>query len=919
MSRTADEYLEGVMQESQDDGERSLAEQIDFQHYLRILRKHKWPIAMFTAMVTGLAGYYATTATPIYEATSVLLIENQKSNAVSIESLVGLDGESKTYYQTQYALLKSRRLAERVVDRLQLWDEDATAANATADDTGAVKGANGEKLAPESITDKVKGMLSSAGIIEGSEQNNAGVTLDLGNPAANGGDPVASSQSTELYEITVDKPASEDEIPDFSMALTDDEGYRAPQTEAELRRAQVVSRFMSNLTITPVRNTTLVNVSYESPDPVHAAHVANTVSQEYIQSYLDARVELTTSASEWLNQRLATLKADLDQAEDRLIKFKQENGLVDVGGSVDRLNEQELLLATSELATARSELATASDLYREVQALRDQPELLQSIVAIQTDPLVRQVKLELGQRQRELDELLNRYGQRHPRVVDAQSRLASLNTTMEGHVNRVIGSIEKDYQLIRQRVASIEAKLAAGKEEIQDLGTKRFELEALSREVDTKRDIYDTFFSRITETNSTEGLEEANARISDYALPPTSPVKPKKQLIIALAALGSLILSMLMAILYEQMDSSVKSANDIEEKLGLKLLGILPLIKAGLLKRTVELPLNPAEINDVKGTFHESVNTVRTTLCLGEDDKTRRQVITITSSIPSEGKSTASLNLAYSLAQLERVLVIDCDMRRPSVAKAAGFDKNIPGLTSLLTGTATAKECIKRGVFDGVVDILPSGPLPEQPLELLSSLRFEKILEQLRKHYDRIVIDSAPTQAVSDALVLGKLSDAVIYVIKSHSTEFELVKRGIKRLNDAKAPVFGCVVTQVDIQKMVSYGGDYYYQGYYDYYGYAETGPDATAPGRKIRLTNEEITRLKTDDSNVELDLDYGYETAAARANQSRNAEAEFDGVESEFDLTADLSSLPPSDRDQNQRHASRRTRGDAGDDLEIL
>lgn len=908
MSRTADEYLEGVMQESLDDGERSLAEQIDFQHYLRVLRKHKWPIALFTAVVTGLAGYYVTKVTPIYQATSVLLIENQKNNAVSIESLVGLDGESKTYYQTQYALLQSRRLAERVVDRLNLWDDQAL--------SGApAEGVNVAEVSGEepSIGDRVRGLFNSAD--EGAADSSS-VTVDLQAPEATVQAESTASQASDategqdLYQISVDESGANGEIPDFQMSLTDEAFTSRPQNAEELRRAQIVGRFMSNLSITPVRNTTLVNVSYESPDPVHAALVANTVSEEYIQSYLDARVELTNSASQWLNERLAKLKTDLDLSENKLIDFKQANGLVDVGGSVDRLNEQELLLATNELAAARSELSTASDLYREVQSLRGQPELLQSIVAIQDDPLVRQVKVELGQRQRELDELLNRYGERHPRVIDAQSRLASLNITMEGHVNRVIGSIEKDYQLLRQRVASIEAKLADGKEQIQDLGTKRFELQALEREVEAKRNIYDTFFSRITETNSTEGLEAANARISDYALPPMSPVKPKKQLIIALAALASLIISMLMAILYEQMDSTVKSATDVEDKLGLKLLGILPLIKTGLLKRSVELPLNPAEIVDTKNTFLESVNTVRTTLCMGEEPGKPRQVITITSSIPSEGKSTASLNLAYSLAQLERVLVIDCDMRRPSVAKAAGFDKNIPGLTNLITGTASARECIKRGVFDGVVDILPSGPLPEQPLELLSSLRFEKILNQLRNHYDRIVIDSAPTQAVSDALVLSKLSDAVVYIIKSHSTDYELVKRGIKRLNEAKAPIVGCVVTQVDIQKMVSYGGDYYYQGYYDYYGYTEKGSDATAPGRKIRLTVDEITRLKTDDSDVELDLDYGIDRHAAR-NQAHTSQAS--ASVDEFDLTAEISA---SDR----FGGSTRTRKRPGtDDLDIL
>ena len=298
----------------------------------------------------------------------------------------------------------------------------------------------------------------------------------------------------------------------------------------------------------------------------------------------------------------------------------------------------------------------------------------------------------------------------------------------------------------------------------------------------------DTFFSRITEAKSADGLENANARISDRAIPALGPIKPKKQLIIALAALAALALSMLMALLYEQMDDTIKSTGDIENKLGMKLIGILPLLKGGVFGKAHKLPLNPTEIADKKGTFVESVNTARTALSLGDGNEARK-VIVVTSSVPGEGKSTTTINLAHSFGQLERVLVIDCDMRRPTLAKAAGMDKNTVGLSNLITGTASAKECIKRGQFGGSMDVLPSGKLPDQPLELLSSKRFEKILEQLRNHYDRIIIDSAPTQAVSDALIISRLSDAVVYCVKSHDTAIELVRRGLQRLRQVDSQI----------------------------------------------------------------------------------------------------------------------------------
>ncbi len=871
------------------DDDQGSEDKLDIQHYLRVLRKHKWAIALFSAAVTALAGYYAYTATPIYSATSTLLIETQQqTNVVSIEELVGSNRESSDYYQTQFELLKSRGLAERVISHLDLWTDSelspASSDNTTTQGASATSDAGGVG----SIVERIGGAFSNDSATQQAvtaapvAPESDALTLDLSSEAA------LADSTSELGSVRTTSRA----------ALAKGRASRDRLTERE--QSSVVAAFMGRLTIAPTRGTKLVRISFESADPVFAALVANTVGEQYIDSYLDSKLEMTTIASSWLNDRLGDLKEQLDDAEQRLIDYKQDNGLVDVNGSVGRLNEQELLLATNELAEARSALAASSDVFNEVNAARGQPLLLENIVAIQSDPLIQNVRTEQGQRQRELDELLNRYGDRHPTVVDARSRLGSLNATMNGHVNRVIGSIQKDFQLLQQRVRSIEAKLTSGKEEILVLGTKKFELDEREREVATKRDLYNTFFSRITEANSADGLETANARISDYATTPSFPVKPRKQLIIALAGLASLVLSILMALLYEQMDGTVKGISDVEEKVGLKLIGIIPLIKGGMFGKTnAALPLNPLQIDDKKGTFFESINTIRTAISIDDGSKPKK-VIVVTSSVPGEGKSTTSINLAYSMAQMQRVLLIDCDMRRPSLARCIGEDKSSRGLSNLIAGTATARQCINRGVFDGRVDLLMSGPLPEHPLEMLSSKRFEKILEKLRDHYDRIIIDSAPTQAVSDALVLSKLADSVVYAIKSHDTEINLVRQGIKRLRQVKAPLEGAVMTQVDVAKLASYGGDYYYQGYYDYYGYNTHGEK---PKNKLQLTQDELMAMKTDDRDVELDLDYDYSS-----NDGRRSRASNDSM----DLTQEIA----DSRDSRGRGQRRRA---VNSDLDIL
>ena len=603
MARTNNNYNDEFVDDFDRDDGRSLSEQIDLQHYLRILRKHKWPITLFTTAVTALAAYYAYTATPIYSATSTLLIEQQKTNIPTIEELYGVDNQNTDYYQTQFELLKSRSLAERVITKLDLWDHpelSRPAREALSKQEAAQRDALGES--ENTFSGIVSSLLDKVSI-----GNSAPATNEIGTTAAST-DPNANL-NTINGEATVD-------------VMSNMTGDGVAETDAQ---KGVISAYMGRMSVAPVRKTKLVKLSFQSADPLLAANIANTIGEEYINSYLEAKLAMTTKASSWLGERLTTLKATLDESEQRLIAFKQANGLVDVDGSVNRLNEQEILLDTTELAQARTDLAAVTGVFQDIQSLRNSPELLETVPGVQNDPLVQRTKIEQGSAQRSLDELLNIYGDKHPRIVDAKSQLNTLNASLQSHVLRVVNSIEKDYQLKQQRVQSLQAKLASGKQDIQALGTKKFELDALEREVATNQDIYDTFFSRMSEARSADGLETANARVSDFAVPPVSPVKPKKQLIIALAALASLVLSMLMAFLYEQMDDTIKSTNDIEGKLGVKLLGILPLVKTGVFGKGQDLPLNPAEIPDKKGTFAEAISTARTAICM-EDGEAGRKV-----------------------------------------------------------------------------------------------------------------------------------------------------------------------------------------------------------------------------------------------------------------------------------------------------
>ena len=258
------------------------------------------------------------------------------------------------------------------------------------------------------------------------------------------------------------------------------------------------------------------------------------------------------------------------------------------------------------------------------------------------------------------------------------------------------------------------------------------------------------------------------------------------------------------------LDNTLRRPEDVEERLHESLLGIVPLDKKRLTDKAFE-----AFVSDSRGPFAESIRTIRTGFVLSNLDAPAK-VTVVTSSTPNEGKSTLALNLGEALAQMEKVLLIDGDMRRPTVAKTCGLDRKAKGLSNLVSGTAEAKDCIHRWDI-GKMDVLPAGLVPPNPLELLSSKRFAQVLEGLKKHYDRIIIDSAPTQAVSDALVLSSLADAVIYVVKADSTSVTLVKGCLKRLNDVNAPITGVVLNGMDMDKKGAYSDQYahYYGGYY--------------------------------------------------------------------------------------------------------
>jgi capsular exopolysaccharide synthesis family protein len=592
-----------------------------------------------------------------------------------------------------------------------------------------------------------------------------------------------------------------------------DKNTQSPPSE-ETIKAATIGAFMSRLSVEQERNSLIVNVSFDAHDPALAAEVANVIATAYIESGLEARLQMVQKATTWLTDRLDGLRTKVEESEKALQAYREQQGLVDMAGDSDLASAQ-LQSISERLVSARAKVGELESMYAQARNLQSQGAT--SLSSLQS-PLVVQMKTAEAEAERKIAELSQRYGPKHPKMLAAQSDLQAAREKLRGELGNVVAGVRKELAAARATAAQLQREYDQLKGQVQDVNRKGFRLQALEREVAANRQLYDTFLTRFKETNVAGDMDSTNARVIDPAQVPGSPVKPNKQRMVLIAVFLTILAGIGLAFLLEQLDNTLKSGDELEGRLGLPMLGSLPLLR---LKKGEQLKPERMFADDSKSTFAEAIRTIRTGVVLSGLDNPHK-IVVVTSTIPGEGKTTVSMNLAQALGQLEKVLLIDADMRRASIAQQLGFAKDTPGLSNLVAGTAKAAECI-HPVEGTSVHVLPAGIIPPNPLELLSSHRFSELLDKLSEAYDRIVIDTAPTQAVSDALVLSTQASAVVYVVKADSTPYPLAQTGLKRLRQVNAPLVGAVLNQVDIKKAGRYGkyGRYGYDRYYhyDYYG----------------------------------------------------------------------------------------------------
>jgi capsular exopolysaccharide synthesis family protein len=617
----------------------------------------------------------------------------------------------------------------------------------------------------------------------------------------------------------------------------------APFTSSEELR--LIGAFHSKETVSVVRASRLVEVKFESTIPKQAADVVNTLSDLFVENNFRKKYESAMQASDWMAGQLRELKVKMEQSHEALIQYERNNQIfgLDQGRNVTITKLSDL---NQELTQAEADRIAKESQYELIQTGR-----LDDLSAVIQNPAVQDLHRQWTQVNGELAEARSTLGPKHPKVVRLEHQAEALGLEIEVQKRSVAGRIQSDYQGALKREQLLRRAFDAQKNEANTLNGKLVEYSLLRREYETNQQLYEGLLQRLKEAGISSGLRSSNIHVVDRARPPITPVRPRKGLNIMLSLVVGLALGCALALFNEYLDNSVKVPDDVEQLVNLAVLGIIPAVgsvtaytrrktlpraavKAG---STTEL----ATIAQPQSVVAEAYRALRTSMLLSTSHHAP-QLILVSSGQPREGKTTTALNLAITLAQRgDRVVLIDTDLRRPRVHRAFQLT-NERGLSSYLTGHATADDLPRPVKQIPNLFVITSGPTPPNPAELLSSEPLEALFGELRRQYDFIVLDSPPAISVADSMILAAHADGVMIVVHGGVTTRETLKHTTKLLTSVNARILGVVLNNVDVRSVdYKYYYSYYYGDYYRHmlegYGYGY-GPDEKESRRESKAKN---------------------------------------------------------------------------------
>jgi capsular exopolysaccharide synthesis family protein len=720
----------------------------DLRHYLAVLRRRIWAVVTAFVVIVTLATVHAFKALPVYQADAEIVIEKQTPRVMDFQDVVQLEASDRPYYETQAALVRSRAVLEKALEK----------------------------------------------------------------PAMR-----------ELFE-TDDKsrvtPSVLGEIQRTVSALLGTLPSRPPEPWERLHDAVAVQQ---------VRDTHLLLISATSSDPAHAAMIADAVAQAFCQYHVDRKKDVSLEAFKLLRTQATDQEQKVVEAENAIQQFREQVKIVslDVADTsspeLSRLSKlsQELTEAQTARMGLEAELKVVEDAIESETANMEQNDRLLSLPEVRADPAVGAIRTSLVEADKEISALSDTYGPSHPQLQAAQAKAKLLRSKLTEALGQVAGSLSPQLAMLKQREQDLHAQYDEQNQLALELAKHSLTYGRLQSEVTRQRKLFDVLVERMREVDLSNDYPKANVEVVQSAGPPSVPIKPKRARIILLSAFLGLLAGIGLAFLFEHMDDTVRTPEDLEERVGVPVLGFVPAMngmaggKDGFIHRGMVCAVEPTS------SASEAYRNIRTSLFFSAPAE-RAKALVVTSGGPGDGKTTTATNLALVIAQSgKRVLLVDADLRRPTLHKVFGLESR-KGVTTVLVGEATLDEAVQHASNDGKVienlDVLAAGPKPPNPSELLNSDSMRGLLDEARKKYDRILIDTPPVLFVADASILSAISDGVILVVKSAKNTRSLAGRARDQLRNVKAHVLGGILNEVHVSRLGPYYSDYYYYGYSRYY-----------------------------------------------------------------------------------------------------
>ncbi len=745
--------------------------------WLRLLNRRKALIVGCGLVAVALMALIIAQATPMYKASARLLLDTRTYKPVSTEAaLSGVDTMNLGAIQSELEVIQSEFLIGRVVDKLGLANN------------------------PDFNGTKPPGFIDSAFA------------------------PLRELWATGISTLLAPAPKPQ---PSAQQARSS-----RPAEESDPRRRAAIGAVSGGLSVTLLGRTFVILITVDSPDGTMSARIANAIAEAYLADQIDTKNEANRRATEWLEQRLAELRRNLQVAEEAVASYRRDKGLA--GSPEGAVSSQTLSDLNTKYLGARTKRIEREARLVALSKASLNPGEIANIAEVSGNTMLAALRIQDAELTRKMAELSSMLGDNHPKMVQARNELASVRARFLSETLRITLAVRAE--LDAAKAEEDELKELVDKAAVVSGTATQYEAEQkqLEREAQSNRTLYESFLTRFKELREQQDIQRADARILAYAHPSGAPSSPNYKTGLMAAFVIGCLLGMAGAVAAEKLDRVFRSAAQVEDATGVGVLGMVPEVKGAASQRSnvvahvLENTTSPAA---------EAIRAVFTAISLGSLDRPPR-VIAVTSATPSEGKTTFVAALGGLLTKMNasrRVLIVDLDLRQARMSTALGLKERGGTIDDYLMGLKTLEECTKRHDNSGVDYILARPNTPNAP-EILESHAMKAALATFSERYDLVILDGPPVMAVSDARIIARLADYTVFIVQWAKTPREVVKTAISALLGVSSHV-GVVINRVNLAKHARYGyGDHgdYYSRYRGYYG---AGTEAPANASRPRLT----------------------------------------------------------------------------------